>query len=76
MSSGGAKRKEFAMAKSLHCNDVIPGCSYVVSAATEEEVMRQAAEHTRLKHNIRRITPEITAMMRAAIRDQKSASAA
>ena len=50
------------MAKTLRCNDVIPGCSYVVHAATEEEVMRKAAEHTRLEHNIRRITPEITAM--------------
>ncbi|HKV27741.1 MAG TPA: DUF1059 domain-containing protein [Candidatus Acidoferrales bacterium] len=57
------------MAKSLHCNDVIPGCGYVVSAATEEEVMRQTAEHARMEHNIRRITPEITAMVRAAIRD-------
>ncbi|MGH9728414.1 MAG: DUF1059 domain-containing protein [Candidatus Acidiferrales bacterium] len=57
------------MAKSLQCNDVIPGCSYVVNAATEEEVMRQAAEHARIEHNIRRITPEIMAMVRAAIRD-------
>ena len=64
------------MAKMLHCNDVIPGCSYVVHAATEEEIMRQAAEHARIEHNIRRITPEITAMMRAAIREEKSASAA
>jgi len=64
------------MAKTLRCNDVIPGCSYVVHAATEEEVMRKAAEHTRLEHNIRRITPEITAMMRAVIRSEKSASAA
>lgn len=76
MSSAGAKRKEFAMAKSLRCDDVIPGCSYVVQADTEEEVIRQAAEHARLKHNIRRITPEITAMMRAAVREEKSASAA
>ena len=58
------------MAKSLHCNDVIPGCGYVVSAATEEEVMRQGAEHARIEHNIRRVTPEITAMMRAAIRSE------
>ncbi|MGH9732314.1 MAG: DUF1059 domain-containing protein [Candidatus Acidiferrales bacterium] len=57
------------MAKSRQCNDVSPGCSYVVNAATEEEVMRQAAEHARIEHNIRRITPEITAMVRAAIRD-------
>jgi len=64
------------MAKSLRCNDVIPGCRYVAHADTEEEVMRQAAEHTRLEHNIRRITPEITAMMRAAVREEKSASAA
>ena len=64
------------MAKSLRCDDVIPGCGYVVHAATEEEVMRQTAEHARIEHNIRRITPEITAMMRAAVRDEKSASAA
>lgn len=71
-----AGRKEFLMAKSLRCDDVIPGCSYVVHADTEEEVMRQAAEHARLEHNIRPITPEITAMMRAAVREEKSASAA
>lgn len=76
MSSGGEKRKEFVMAKALRCDDVIPGCSYVVRADTEEEVMRKAAEHARLKHNTRRITPEITAMMRAAVREEKSASAA
>lgn len=64
------------MAKSLRCNDVIPGCTYVVRGVTEEEVMRQAAQHARIEHNIRRITPEITAMVRAAIRDEKSASAA
>jgi len=71
-----AGRKEFPMAKSLRCDDVIPGCSYVVHADSEEEVMRKAAEHARLEHNIRRITPEITAMMRAAVREGKNASAA
>ncbi|MHB8413137.1 MAG: DUF1059 domain-containing protein [Candidatus Acidiferrales bacterium] len=64
------------MAKSLECNDVIPGCNYAVSATTDEDVLRQAAEHLRIEHNIRHITPEIGAMMRAAIRDEKSASAA
>jgi len=63
------------MAKTLHCNDVIPGCKYVVSGATEEEVVRQAAEHARLEHNIRRITPEISAMVRAAVRDDKASAA-
>lgn len=42
--------------------------------------MRHAAEHARLQHDIRRIAPEITAMVRAAIRDDagrsKKASAA
>lgn len=68
------------MAKSLHCNDVIPGCRYVAHADTEEEIMRQTSEHARLEHKIRRITPEIAAMVRAAIRDDsargKKASAA
>jgi len=63
------------MAKSLECNDVIPGCSYAVSATTDEDVVRQAAEHLRIEHNIRRITPEIGAMMRAAIRDEKASAA-
>ncbi|HVA72398.1 MAG TPA: DUF1059 domain-containing protein [Candidatus Limnocylindrales bacterium] len=63
------------MAKTLHCNDVIPGCKYVASGATEEEVLRQAAEHARLEHNIRRITPEISAMVRAAVRDDKASAA-
>lgn len=64
------------MPKRFRCTDVIPGCKYAVSATTEADVLRQAAEHLRIEHNIRRITPEISAMMRAAIRDQKSASAA
>lgn len=64
------------MAKSLKCNDVIPGCKYAVSAATEVETLRLVAEHIRIEHNIRRITPEIAAMMRAAVREEKSASAA
>ena len=63
------------MAKSLECNDVIPGCNYAVSATTDEDVLRQAAEHLRIEHNIRRITPEIHAMMRAAIRDEKASAA-
>jgi len=63
------------MAKSLECNDVIPGCSYAVSADTETEVLRQAAEHLHIEHNIRHITPEIGAMMRAAIRDEKASAA-
>lgn len=64
------------MAKSLQCNDVIPGCEYAVSAATEAETLREAAEHLRIEHNIRHITPEISAMMRAAVRDEKNATAA
>ena len=64
------------MAKFLQCNDVIPGCQYAVSADTEIEALRQAAEHLRIEHNIRHITPEISAMMRAAIRDKERASAA
>ncbi|MHB8755514.1 MAG: DUF1059 domain-containing protein [Candidatus Acidiferrales bacterium] len=63
------------MAKSLECNDVIPGCKYAVSATTDEDVLRQAAEHLRIEHNVRHITPEIGAMMRAAIHEEKASAA-
>jgi len=64
------------MPKTLRCTDVIPGCKYAVNATSEADVLRQATEHLRIEHKIRRVTPEISAMMRAAIRNEKNASAA
>ena len=58
------------MAKILECAKVDPssGCKEVIRGATEDEVMRKAAEHAK-QHGIRDVTPELQARIKATIRD-------
>lgn len=56
--------------KTLHCSDAGFDCKAVVKAATEEEVLQQAAEHARTVHGVT-ITPEMAAQIRTLIRDEK-----
>jgi predicted small metal-binding protein len=58
------------MAKILECAKVAPpsGCQHVVRGETEEEVLRQAAEHAK-EHGIRDVTPELMARVQANIRE-------
>ena len=58
------------MAKVLRCQDVGLDCEGEIRAATEEEVMRQAAEHARTTHNMTEMSPEVVQKVRAAIRDE------
>ena len=56
------------MEKVLRCGDVVPGCAAEVHAGTEEEVLRQAAEHARQAHGLERIDKVTLDRVRAAIR--------
>ncbi len=58
------------MAKILECAKVDPssGCQHVIRGETEEEVLRQAAEHAK-EHGIREVTPQLIALVKANIRD-------
>lgn len=60
------------MGKIVECAQVDPssGCTHVVRGQTEEEVLRNAAEHAK-QHGIREVTPELQAKVKAAIRDEK-----
>ena len=58
------------MAKILRCNDVGFECDGVIRAETEEEVLKQAAEHARTVHNLQEITDEVVQKVRAAIQDE------
>jgi predicted small metal-binding protein len=60
------------MGKILECAKVDPssGCTHVVHGKTEEEVMKNAAEHAK-QHGIRQMTPELMAKAKAQIRDEK-----
>jgi predicted small metal-binding protein len=45
-------------------------CEGEIRADTEEEVLRQAAEHAQTKHNMKEMPPEVVENVRAAIRDE------
>ena len=60
------------MAKIVECSTVDPssGCKHVVRGQTEEEVLKNAAEHAK-QHGILEVTPELRAKVKAAIREEK-----
>ena len=55
------------MTKTLRCGDVVPGCSAEVRANTDEEVLRQAAEHARTEHGIEQLDDATAERIRSAI---------
>jgi predicted small metal-binding protein len=56
--------------KSMRCGDLMKGCNFVARGATEEEVMKQAAEHAKSAHGIVKITPELAQKVKAAIKSE------
>jgi len=58
--------------KTLHCSDVGFDCKAVVKANTEEEVLKQAADHARTVHGVT-VTPEMAEQIKAKIKDEKEA---
>ena len=56
------------MAKELRCRDVGLDCDYQARGNSDDEVLRQAAEHARSVHQIQEMPPELAAKVKAAIR--------
>lgn len=62
------------MAKELHCRDVGFDCDAVVTATTEEEILRQVADHAREVHHLsdeQLADPQLLDEVRSQIRDQR-----
>src|SRR5688572_2008709 len=57
------------MTKQLRCGDVMPGCTFVTRAETEDELMQAVASHAAGTHGVTDITPELIAKVRSAVRD-------
>jgi predicted small metal-binding protein len=58
------------MAKHISCNDVVQGCKFTATAPTEEELAEKVAAHACESHGVEKITPELAAKVRAAIKDR------
>ena len=62
-------RKEQKM-KVLRCRDVGFDCDGVVRAESEEELLRQVAEHAQTVHDVE-VTPELVEQVKSLIRDEE-----
>ncbi len=62
------------MSKIIDCNKVNPasGCDHVVRGETQEELLRNAAEHAK-EHGIVDVTPDLMEMIKANIEDEVTA---
>jgi predicted small metal-binding protein len=58
------------MEKQIACGDVVAGCSFTASAATEQELVQKVAQHAKDEHGVREVTPDLAAKVKAAIRDR------
>ena len=56
------------MEKRIACNDVVPGCGFAATAATEEELLKKVVAHASQVHGIE-VTPELAAKVKSAMRD-------
>ncbi len=62
-------KKGGQMAKALRCSDVGFDCGFEAQADTEEELMKKVAEHAAEVHDMKEISEEVAAKVKAAIRD-------
>jgi predicted small metal-binding protein len=60
------------MAKILRCSEIIPGCTFVATGKTPEEVFEHASEHVRLVHKFHSMSPEVIAVIRGTVLEENS----
>ena len=65
-----ATNEDRKTSRQIACHDVVPGCGFTASAATDEELIAKVAAHAAHDHGVTEITPELAAKVKAAIREQ------
>ena len=55
------------MTKHIACGDIVEGCPYTASAATEEDLLKQVSQHAAQKHGVKEVTPELASKVQSAI---------
>jgi predicted small metal-binding protein len=57
------------MNRILKCGDVIPGCDAEMRGDSDEEILRQAAEHARTAHGLKEVDAATAQKVKSAIRN-------
>ena len=55
--------------KTLHCRDAGFDCKGIIQANSEEEVLKQAAQHAQEVHGVS-VTPQLAEQLRTLIKDE------
>ena len=58
------------MTKHIACGDVVEGCGWKANASTEEELVQKVVAHASSAHDVKQVTPELAAQVKAAIRER------
>ena len=58
------------MPKVVRCRDVGVDCDFVARGETEEDILKQCAEHGRSAHNMNELPAELATKVRSAIKDE------
>jgi predicted small metal-binding protein len=58
------------MPKHIACGDVVEGCAFKATAATEEDLVKQVVAHAAKDHGVSEVTPELAAKVKAAIQSR------
>jgi predicted small metal-binding protein len=58
------------VAKEFACGEIVDGCSFTAGAGTEDELLTKVTDHARHAHDIRDITPDLAAKVKAAIKER------
>jgi predicted small metal-binding protein len=61
------------MSKILYCRELVSGCQEVFRGETEEDVLRQASDHSRNVHNVKEIPKNLRKKMHRLIQEDKAA---
>ncbi len=59
------------MAKILKCAELVSGCTAVFRGETEEEIIKQASEHSKTAHNVPEMPKSLRKKLHRLIRDEK-----
>jgi len=62
------------MGKVLKCRDVGVNCDFEAHGKDDADILRQAAEHAKSCHTETKITPELQAKIKSAIKDEAGSS--
>jgi predicted small metal-binding protein len=59
------------MAKIMRCGELVSGCSAVFRGDKEEDILREAADHSRTAHSVGEIPKSLRKKMLRLIRGEK-----